>query len=62
MCGSNQHRLGEEIGHAALSETAFARAMNLASGTLSVVDKNGVCFSRIWCELPSYLVLRLLHH
>ena len=28
---------------------SFRKAMGLANGTVSVMDKNAVCFSRVWC-------------
>jgi len=40
---NNQHKLDEEIGTGnSLAETSFCLAMNLALGTISVVDANGV--------------------
>ena len=50
-CCVIEHRLSEEIGDGdqPLSETSFFRAMKLARGTVSVVDANGVIWSRIWC-------------
>merc|ERR1740117_933935 len=48
---NNQHKLKEEIGDGdqPLSETSFFRAMKLARGTVSVVDANGMSWTRIWC-------------
>jgi hypothetical protein len=40
--------LGDEIGGERLEETSFYRAMMLSRGTVSVLDPNGICFSRIW--------------
>ncbi len=37
------------------AESSFAKAMALSVGTLSVLDKDGVVFSRIWCAHPSSL-------
>jgi hypothetical protein len=33
------------------SESPFCKAMAASVGTLSVVDKNGKVFERIWCDL-----------
>ena len=46
-----EHKLDEEIGNGEqpLSETSFFRAMKLSKGTVSVVDANGVSWTRIWC-------------
>ena len=46
-----EHKLDEEIGNGeqSLSETSFFRAMKLSKGTVSVVDANGVSWTRIWC-------------
>lgn len=33
-----------------LMETSFFRAMKLSKGTVSIVDTNGVSWSRIWCK------------
>jgi len=56
-----QWRLAEELpADAPLDQTPFYRAMSLPTtkGTVSVLDKNGVCFTRIWCvyELFTSLV------
>ena len=49
VCGSayanNQWRLDTEIGGGTLAETSFAKAMDLAIGTVSVVDSGGVSLS-----------------
>lgn len=37
-----------------LSETPFARALAMSRGTVSVVDKNGTAWSRIWCVYELY--------
>ena len=44
-----QHDLGTELGDKPLHEMPFARAIKLATGTVSVVDSQGLCFTRIWC-------------
>merc|ERR1712166_313193 len=53
---NNQHKLDEEIGTGkSLAQTSFCLAMNLARGTISVVDANGVSWSRIWCVYELYV-------
>ena len=50
VCSEPEHKLDDEIGaNKSLAETSFALAMRLARGTVSVVDANGVSWSRIWC-------------
>ena len=40
-----------------LVETPFARAMQLAAGTLSVLDSNGNSWGRIWCVYELFQTL-----
>ena len=49
---NNQHNIDAEISDI-LTETSFYKAMVLAQGTISVIDSNGVCWTRIWyhCSL-----------
>ena len=47
VCAS-QWLLNDDI-DVPLDQTSFSRAMLISQGTLSVVDRNGKCFSRIWC-------------
>ena len=69
MCCSayanNQHKLDQEIGDGdqPLSETSFFRAMKLARGTVSVVDANGMSWTRIWCGglMANYSLCRMNH-
>ena len=35
------------------SQTSFHRAMRLSFGTIAIVDRNGMYFSRVWCALPA---------
>ena len=35
-------------------QTSFARAMQIAKGTVSVVDGSAGCFERIWCVYELY--------
>ena len=44
---NNQHKLDGEISDD-LTQTSFFRAMRLAWGTVSVVDRGAVSYSRIW--------------
>lgn len=50
----NQH-----IGNAGVREhptkSSFFRAMEMAEGTVSVVDRHAKCFSRIWCSYELFL-------
>mmetsp|Transcript_43842 Transcript_43842/g.101285 ORF Transcript_43842/g.101285 Transcript_43842/m.101285 type:complete len:1039 (-) Transcript_43842:212-3328(-) len=46
---NNQWKLGGEI-QKDPSQTSFRKAMELAVGTVSVVDSSAVTFSRIWCS------------
>ena len=46
-------------------ETSFHKAMALADGTVSVLDKSGTVFERIWCVpscTPSHFPLPLTPH
>ena len=52
-CRHNQHELASEIVDD-LAQTSFARAMQIAKGTVSVVDGGGGCFERIWCVYELY--------
>ena len=45
---NNQWKLHEEIAQERLEETSFYRAMMLSRGTVSVLDPEGIYFSRIW--------------
>merc|ERR1712166_1582343 len=46
---NSQRALGSDMGGVDLEKSSFYRAMRISRGTISVVDKNGICFSRIWC-------------
>lgn len=46
---NNQHELGADVSSLALEMTSFYRALHLAKGTVSVIDKTGAYFSRVWC-------------
>ena len=45
---NNQWKLGEELVDE-LSQTSFRRALQLAKGTVSILDRNGIVFKRVWC-------------
>ena len=46
---NNQHELGADVDNPDPSQSAFARAIELADKkVLSVIDEEGVTFDRIW--------------
>ena len=51
MCAyaNNQHDLSAEVTEDP-AQTSFRKAIDLAQGTISIVDTNAVCFTRIWCD------------
>ena len=53
---NNQHNLKEEVG-VPLRQTSFYRAMTSSScrGTVVVLDKEGITFTRIWCVYEYFL-------
>jgi hypothetical protein len=50
MCNAVQIRLSVDI-TADPAESSFAKAMAASVGTLSILDKDGTVFTRIWCGL-----------
>jgi len=40
-----------------LEETSFYKALKLAEGAVSILDKGGMCFKRVWCSYECYVVL-----
>lgn len=63
-CCVIEHRLSDEMGEdKPLSETSFFLAMKLARGTVSVVDANGMSWTRIWCGglMANYSLCRMNH-
>ena len=44
----NQHDISGDVTNDP-SQSAFNKAMRLSKGTISILDKGGVVFSRIWC-------------
>ena len=53
---NNQWALGDALTDNP-GETSFHKAMALAEGTVSVLDKGGVVFTRIWCGYEVYVSL-----
>ena len=45
---NNQWRLDEELVDD-LSMTSFRKALALAQGAVSILDRGGKCFTRVWC-------------
>ena len=43
-----QWTLGDEV-TVDPAESSFRKAMDLADGTVSVMDAGAVCFKRVWC-------------
>lgn len=54
----NQHNMTEELGNDPQS-TPFYRAMQLTKGTVSILDFNAACYSRIWCAFEIAKVFEL---
>ena len=40
-----------------LSQTSFRRALALAEGTVSILDRGGKVFTRVWCCYEIYIAL-----
>ena len=53
---NNQWALGDALTEDP-GQTSFHKAMALADGTVSVLDKGGVVFTRIWCGYEVYVSL-----
>ena len=53
---NNQWSLGEAIADDP-GKTSFHRALSLAQGTVAVLDKEGIIFSRIWCCYEAHVSL-----
>lgn len=54
---NNQWRLGDALTKDP-SDTSFHKAIRLTSGTLSVVDKGGEIYQRIWCHYEAHVTLQ----
>ena len=48
VAANNQWKLGEELVDD-LALTSFRKALQQAEGTLSILDRNGTVFTRVWC-------------
>ncbi|CAB9514706.1 Kinesin light chain [Seminavis robusta] len=55
---NNQHSLDEELYQSTPDESSFFRAMEQSVGTVSILDKDMVVFSRIWCSFEVVVSLR----
>lgn len=53
---NNQWKLAEELADE-LSQTSFRKALDLSEGCISVLDKNSIVFSRVWCCYEIYVAL-----
>jgi len=53
---NNQWKLGNEVGGKPC-ETSFFKAMGLAKGTVSVLDLQGWCYTRVWCVYEIWVSL-----
>lgn len=51
---NNQWNVSGEIGEDP-SNSSFRRAMRKASGTVSIVDKDAFCYTRVWCIYETYV-------
>ena len=58
MAANNQHDLGSDVTKDP-KNSSFFRAMALARGTVSIVDRNAVTYSRIWCGFEVSMSLQL---
>ena len=54
---NNQHKLDNDV-TTDPKQSAFHKALMLCAGTISVIDRSGVCFSRIWCDFEIFLSLK----
>ena len=39
------------------AETSFFKAIRLSRGTVSVVDAQGLCYTRVWCQYECFITL-----
>ncbi|CAB9519843.1 expressed unknown protein [Seminavis robusta] len=53
----NQHQLGSELADPNPKHSPFFKAMQSAVGTVSVLDRRGITYKRIWCSFELYLAL-----
>ncbi|CAB9512015.1 expressed unknown protein [Seminavis robusta] len=55
---NNQHNIQEEVHHSSPTDSSFYRAMQLSKGTVSILDADRVCYSRIWCGFEVSVAIR----
>ena len=53
---NNQHDLAS-VNAPTLEETSFYKALKLAEGTVSILDRDGMCFKRVWCSYECFITL-----
>ena len=53
---NNQHDLAS-VNAPTLEETSFYKALKLAEGAVSILDKDGMCFKRVWCSYECFVSL-----
>ncbi|CAE7547709.1 TRIM71, partial [Symbiodinium sp. CCMP2456] len=51
---NNQWAVHQEIG-ADPATSSFQRAMGRAAGTVSILDRDAVCYTRVWCIYETYI-------
>jgi hypothetical protein len=51
---NNQHQLGTELG-GGVETSPFVRALSIAEGTLTIVDRAACVFTRMWCAYELYI-------
>ena len=54
---NNQWDLASVVNAPTLEETSFYKALKLAEGAVSILDKGGMCFKRVWCSYECSVVL-----
>ena len=54
---NNQWDLVDSVNAPTLEETSFYKALKLAKGAVSILDKGGMCFKRVWCSYECSVVL-----
>ena len=54
---NNQHSLNDDI-TVNLRDSGFAKTMEVSKGrTITILDKDGVVFTRVWCVFELYMTL-----
>jgi len=54
---NNQWELGADLSSDP-ADTSFRKAIQLAAGTVSVLDREAVCYTRVWCGYEVYVSLQ----